>query len=699
MKLNKEYYYNNSNKKNVLSLLNSISKINLFFISEEDKINLNNFLRDEDDIDILYIFSNIYEDITLKRIDNSFLLFQTIAKKLLKLCNQRKNDPTKSYVETTTNFIKIFKNILSKSIYMLEEPKKLLKRLLFKFPEVKLEVIEFLCFICKNNSNIKLDKDTLKLLIDFILSYENDEFNNIEEKKNEILNTIIEQLKIEKLIDNEIFFLLFKLLLYYGENENKKTNNQDKIIKYFVEINIQKEILTNKNVIKSINDYLELENYSQHIIKLIQKIQKEFISINMKNALNEDKKNKKIKEKKNKNITNNNNNYHLIIEIKTSNILNPELQIECESKLDDPEIYKQYLSYLKSHKELYKTMNLEKISEKINFNNLELFYLICEKKKKWSNDALLSLLKGFYQNDNNLIKETFQLFNFIGKYQNLPEIIIKNLEIEKKLLNEEIYHLKNEDIIIYEMMIKDFNNLKGFSENHKSFINQIEKLNFKENSNVYNDLIDLMANKSFDIGKIAFIKSIHKISLLKFIDVYAKILSDPLICKYYKMLTLRRLDKELHNKEIFSEHIYSITFQLKFFIEWIIIPPIIIKTFLSILINYYNNENIKKEIVFSFGNYFSLLHEDQKDLFIQFHELIKNDKKYQIIKNNNFCETIKYDEYIFYIYSCFQYYENLDFNNIEEIPIQAIARFIFENQKENSLETIMERIKKYIDKN
>ena len=72
-------------------------------------------------------------------------------------------------------------------------------------------------------------------------------------------------------------------------------------------------------------------------------------------------------------------------------------------------------------------------------------------------------------------------------------------------------------------MLNDFNDLKGFSDHHKSFINQIGKFDFNEKSNVYNDLINLLANKNYDIGKKAFKIAINKISLFKFIDVYAKI--------------------------------------------------------------------------------------------------------------------------------------------------------------------------------
>ena len=692
-----EHYYN-YNKKIVIDLLNN-SKINLFYISEENKIYLNNLFENEDDIDILYLFSNLYENLSIKGIDNSLLLYNNISQKLSKLINQRTNNPTKSYVETTKNFIKIYKNIVSKSNHKIEKPKQLLKNLLLNFPEIKLETCKLLCFFLSKNINIKLGQEIIIILIDFILSYQTDEITNIEDTKNEILNIIIDHLKKENLFDDNIIILLFKMLVYYGENESRAKKNQDKIIKYFLDINIKEEILTNKNIIKSINEYLELENYSQNIIQILKKIPKKFISLHMKAALDEENKNKKIKENKKRNVTKQKDNYQLIIEIKTSAILNPDQQLECESRLEEPEFYKQYLSYLKSQKDLFKTMNLEIISKKININNLELFYLICEKKKKWPTNALISLLNGFYQNDKNLLTETFKLFNLIENYQKLPDIIIKNIIIEKKLLDEGNYDLKDDDIIIYETMINDFNNLKGFCDHHKSFINQIEKLKFKENTNVYNNLMNLLVNKNFDIGKKAFNRAIGKISLNKFIDIYSKILSNPLILEYYKMKTLKRLDKELHSKEISLENIYTITIQLKYFIDWILIPPIIIETFLFIIKNHYNNRRIKKEIIFSFGNYFSILKENQKDLFNQFYELVQNDKDFQIIKNNNFCKTIKYDEYIFYIYSCFQYYENFDLNQIEAIPIKAISKFIFENQKENSLEAIELRINNYIDEN
>ena len=82
----------------------------------------------------------------------------------------------------------------------------------------------------------------------------------------------------------------------------------------------------------------------------------------MKIAMNEFKKNKTIKKKTN--INKNKDNYQLIIEIKSFSILTPAQQLECESRLEAPEFYKQHLSHSKSQRELFKTMNLEIINKK-----------------------------------------------------------------------------------------------------------------------------------------------------------------------------------------------------------------------------------------------------------------------------------------------------------------------------------------------
>ena len=385
--------------------------------------------------------------------------------------------------------------------------------------------------------------------------------------------------------------------------------------------------------------------------------------------------------------------YQLLNELKWSNVRNENRQAEIEEKLNDPEIAKAYLIHLKSSKELFKTMNLKKVSIHLNLDNLEIFHLICQNKKIWPEKALLNLLNGFYKGNQKLIEETFKLFNSIEEYQELPEIIIKNIDIEKKLSDESYYNLNHENKRIFEEMIKDFKDLKGFSDRHKKFIKQINKFSFENNSFIYNILISLIANKNFDIGKSIFIKSILKTDLDYFGKIYPKIISNPLINSNYKSYVLRRLDKELCNESNSKEQIKQLIEQIKYFIDWIFLPQKIINTFYDILNKYFEEQNIKKELIFSIGNYFSSKKETQKDLFIKFKELLKDEKIYKNLNENQNIQLN--EEEIFYIYSCAQYYEENDLVKYEDIPLNVLIKYICENQKFYTYEEIFEKINKF----
>lgn len=584
--------------------------------------------------------------------------------------------------------LNIFQNIISKSNFDLKDPIKIYKSILFGIPELKKETIKGLIFLTKKNNTIKLDNNFIIIFIDYILSNNNDIID--------LLDTIIAQLKMSEKLEKNMFVLLFKLLLYYKEAEiNLPKINQEKIIKFLKYINIQKEQLIELQISKCINEYLKLGGYNDLIFEIIKKIPEENRSFEMNEAIHEFTINKRVKEgKKTKDIIKQ-DKYQLAIDLKMSNNLNLNKQAEIENNLEDPNILLIYLNLLKSNKELFKTINLEKISIYINIKNLELFKLICEEKRFWTNEALSNLLNGFYKGDNELIKETFAIFSSIEKYQKIPVNILTNLEIEKKLSQDSYYHLSKEDKGIYKQMIIDFNHLNGFSNRHKSFIKQIDNFNYEDNNLIYNDLINLLINKNFDIGKTAFYKSIKNINLNHFIQIFAKLLSNSLINIDYKIITLKRLDNELKKETIQNNILVSMIIQIKFFIDWLILPSKLINTFFFLLKKYFKEEkSIKKEIIFSIGNYFSIQKNNEKELFIQFKNLIKDEELYKIIKSNN--SLIEYkDEDIFYIYSCAQYYNDINLSNFEKIPIKVIMKYISESQKKYKFEEIEAKINKF----
>ena len=82
--------------------------MNLFYLYEENKSSLNNSFDKEDDIDILYLFSNIYENINIKGFGNSFALYKSVLKKLSKLC-EKKTILQKFLLKKEKNLLKFLK--------------------------------------------------------------------------------------------------------------------------------------------------------------------------------------------------------------------------------------------------------------------------------------------------------------------------------------------------------------------------------------------------------------------------------------------------------------------------------------------------------------------------------------------------------------------------------------------------------------
>ena len=466
-------------------------------------------------------------------------------------------------------------------------------------------------------------------------------------------------------------------------------------------------MLTDLQIIKKINEYLKIGNSCRLIFDFIftyNKIPEERISFDMREAYNNYLDKLKVNQgDKNKVIIDYREEgkldpYQLINILKMSNNINENIQIEIEDNLHDPKLTSEYITCLKISKNLFQTMNLTKVSKHIYKHTLSLFKLICENKKNWPEKALLNLLNGFYEDDPILVKETFNIFNLIEGYQNLPEIIQKNIEIEKKLLDDLYYNLKKEDQRIFEEMLKDFNELHGFSPKHKRFINQFNKFSFTNNI-IYQNFINLIANKNFDIGKSIYTISIQRIDLNYFIKIYSKIITNPLVNTNYKAYALKRLDNELNNESNSTDQIMQLISHIKYFIDWIILPQKMINTLKKMLTK--NNEDInnKKELIFSIGNYFSTKKQNQKELFIGFKKLVINEKLYQKIIGS--LEKEKFtEEELFYIYSSAQYYEkeNFDFSKIGEIPLKVITKYIHENQSYYEYNEVKEKIKKFNDK-
>ena len=631
--------------------------------------------------------SKIIHKICIKDVQPSFTLFKIVGLKIKKLNENKGTKVNLNYYDTIKLLMKIFQNVILKSNFSMKDPIIIYTNLLYNLDKIQKDVIKGLISFLQYKDNEKLDKNTTYFFINYITS-KNEEINNL-------LETILKQIKLQKNIEKDLLLLLFRLLIFYKKEKNDLAS-QEKIIKLLIDENIDKKVLTDIQVKKIINEYLKLGNNCSLIFDFIythNKIPEDQRTFEMNEAYNNYIKNQNVKigsqNKREKEME----TYQIKNILKVSKSINGKNQSLIEEKLDDADIAKEYLSHLKSSNDLFKTMNLKNVSKHFNKNNIEIFELICQKKKEWPEKALINLLNGFYKEDPILIKETFRIFNLIEEYQPLPEIVLKNIELEKKLSDETYFNLKKEDKLTYEEMIDEFSDLHGFSKRHKKFINQFNKFSFDGNNNIYIKFINLITIKNFDIGKNIFIKSIEKVDLDFFSKIYSKIISNPLINLNYKSYVLNRLDKELKNESNLNEQIIQLIYQIKYFIDWIILSPKFINTFYDMLTKYFEDLNTKKELIFSIGNYFSTKKENQKDLFIKFKDLLQNEPIYQKLDEINVNKFN--EEELFYIYSCAQYYDKNDLNNPEEIPTQVIAKYIYEHQQFYEYKEIIEKIEEF----
>ena len=683
-----KYYLNEENKQNILETLNN-SNIDFIYINDECKNILYTLLEKEDinNTNMILSISKIIHKICIKDVQPSFTLFKIVGLKIKKLNENKGTKVNLNYYDTIKLLMKIFQNVILKSNFSMKDPIIIYTNLLYNLDKIQKDVIKGLISFLQYKDNEKLDKNTTYFFINYITS-KNEEINNL-------LETILKQIKLQKNIEKDLLLLLFRLLIFYKKEKNDLAS-QEKIIKLLIDENIDKKVLTDIQVKKIINEYLKLGNNCSLIFDFIythNKIPEDQRTFEMNEAYNNYIKNQNVKigsqNKREKEME----TYQIKNILKVSKSINEKNQSLIEEKLDDADIAKEYLSHLKSSNDLFKTMNLKNVSKHFNKNNIEIFELICQKKKEWPEKALINLLNGFYKEDPILIKETFRIFNLIEEYQPLPEIVLKNIELEKKLSDETYFNLKKEDKLTYEEMIDEFNDLHGFSKRHKKFINQFNKFSFDGNNNIYIKFINLITIKNFDIGKNIFIKSIEKVDLDFFSKIYSKIISNPLINLNYKSYVLNRLDKELKNESNLNEQIIQLIYQIKYFIDWIILSPKFINTFYDMLTKYFEDLNTKKELIFSIGNYFSTKKENQKDLFIKFKDLLQNEPIYQKLDEINVNKFN--EEELFYIYSCAQYYDKNDLNNPEEIPTQVIAKYIFEHQQFYEYKEIIEKIEEF----
>ena len=163
-----------------------------------------------------------------------------------------------------------------------------------------------------------------------------------------------------------------------------------------------------------------------------------------------------------------------------------------EKNLDDPKILEKLIYSLKQQKHLFKKLNIENITKNFSSSKKQLFNLLTENKVHFNERSLINLLQGFYKNNDNELKESFNVFNKIKEYENLSEIININLNVEEFLYRKEYLNIENfNDKLL--TITNNFSYLFGFSSQHENYILYILELPSYANDKVIIDkMIELL---------------------------------------------------------------------------------------------------------------------------------------------------------------------------------------------------------------
>ena len=634
--------------------------------------------------------------ISISDLNNLFLLSKTFYK-IIVILNKFNNIKTLNCIGT--KIIEINKNFNIKNNFKIYE---IIKYLILCFQEIminddKIKTYEklkniFFSVILKNNDLIY---DTTRGLL--FLSKNEIIFDN------RILN-ILKNFLIKNKDGNILQILLMQYQYQYKEHENIVVENIDTIYEMLLfyqeknqEINI--EYIFNfllempENIITCKSSITNLEKYSYEIeihplfYKLIKKIPMKNRGITLSQKLYDYEENKLP----NKNLEINNN---------IKNDLNFKVSIEkedllkIENNLNDQEIVEKLIYFLIRQKNLFKFLNIEKISKFYSLSNKELFNLLIEYQIKFNENSLINLLQGFYRNNQNEIVETFNIFKKIKEYQNIfPEIIECNLKIEQFLFEKKYEGICNFDDALSEIF-NDFKFLFGFGNQHKTFILYLFKIvNNNQKNFISKKVIEFLIKKNYDIG-IEIYKEITKfISIEEIIKNSPKILINKNISNSIKKLTLFNLYKLIEEKK---NNILDILKSFKLFIDWIKIPDNLLSYLIDIL-KKENNSEIYDEILYFLGNYFSIKKSKQEKYLNELYTLVNKNDLYQYIIEK--IKTIKENNEILYLFTSLNYIHFSQNNNIDideetilKKPTNIIINYIKENNNDLDSNLLMENI-------
>ena len=560
-------------------------EVQLSYINNESFTILKNYFKEVKDINNLMLISKIfYKIIVLLNMFNNIDSLNCIGAKLIEINKMDNIKNNISYENIIENIVSCFQEIMinNKKIKSYEGLKNILLSTILKDNNIINYSIRGLLFL--SNKEIKFDKRVLGVLKNYLC-------NN---KDGNLLRVLLIQYKYQKNLIMENLKLIYEMLLYYQEK------NQIQKAKYIIEfmMEIPEELITCRMSINNLENYLRNINIDPLIYDIIKKIPVKKRGLTLSQKLSDYEENK---EENNKIIYYNNN---LKKELDFKLTIDKEELAEIENNLDTQYFVDKLIYYLKNQKNLIKYVNVEKISKYYCIENKELFDILIEKEINFNNNSLINILQGFYNNNENEIKETFNIFKKIKEYQNkFPEIIEFNIKTEQFLFEKKYELIDKFDETLIEIF-NEFSLLCGFANQHQKFILYLLKIpNNDKKNEICMKMIEFLLKNNYNIGTEIFKEIINIIKEEDIINIIPNILIAKNISYSIKKLALFHLYKliKLYN----DDKLLNILKCFKLFIDWIKIPDNLIEYLINLLKKEISNK-IYKEIILILGNYSSI---------------------------------------------------------------------------------------------
>ena len=235
-----------------------------------------------------------------------------------------------------------------------------------------------------------------------------------------MLQCLLLQVKLQPIILLDNISIVYDILFFY-QKLNNSDENQKRIFDFL--LTLENDLLSSKESILFLEKYSKEGIIEPTFYKLIEKLPVKFRGVYLSQQLLNYKENKNQNKIK---ISKSNLKNQLLFKMYFQNDDLPLV----EKNLDDSKILEKLIYSLKQQKYLYRELNIENITKSYSLSKKELFNLLIENKVHFNEKSLINLLQGFYKDNDNEIKETFNVFNKIKQYENFSEIININLKIE-----------------------------------------------------------------------------------------------------------------------------------------------------------------------------------------------------------------------------------------------------------------------------